>query len=331
MRVVSSTLQCERKKDMDADWSDTEMCDNPCKTANACPGGSPGLQPLQLCSPGCPVGSVPFSGYRKDMETPWKSMHLCLTLFCLLSFPCSSWVCGQGPPQTGPSNTAHSRWSVPPYYKDHVSGGWQRFLRSVGLPAALWCVLEVPGSDQLKVGPCTCVQAAAWCPAEFGHPSVLLFLTPRGRKSLQVRCWALPSGSFRSSSSTWAWWLQLLLSFLCSYCCHQVKTQMLYFSENPPFPPKQQDGFVSSCHISPDSAPASDFPISIYLTGVWLVHVPSDWCSLLSVLSGEGPAEPVEEAFGNWSRETALALLFQCKYISVLGWSDRIWPLGFIA
>lgn len=270
------------------------MCDNSCKTAEALPRGAPGLQPLQLCSPGCLVESVPFSEYRKEMETPWKSMHLCLTPFCLLSFPCSSWMAtvGQGPPQTGPLNAAHSSWSVPPSYEDHLSGGWQRLLLSFDVPAAIWCVLEVPGSDQLRVGPCISVQAAAWCPAEPGHPSVLLLLTTRGRKSLWVQCWALLSGSFRSSSITWAWQLQLLISFLCFYCCCQVKNQMLHLSGNPPFPPKQQDGIAG-----PDSAPTSNSPIRDYLMGAWLAHFPLDWRSLLSTLSGEGRTEPVKEAF----------------------------------
>lgn len=88
MRVVSSTLQYEGKKDTEAGWSGTKVCD-----ALVC-------DTRQLCSPGCLVGPLPFSERRWRLPgSPCTSVQ---THFCL-SFPRSSWVCG--------SRTA-SNWAI---------------------------------------------------------------------------------------------------------------------------------------------------------------------------------------------------------------------------
>lgn len=66
--------------------------------------------------------------------------------------------------------SSHSSLSVPLYYKTHcghykilypLPGGWQRLLPSVDLPAAIWCVLEEPGSEQHGLHHCACCSSVS--------------------------------------------------------------------------------------------------------------------------------------------------------------------------
>lgn len=125
------------------------------------------------------------------------------------------------------------------------------------------------------------MHAAVRCPAEASHPSLLL-LHITGEENPHV-CSARPySQALLGPASS-------LVLCSCSFSfpflsmlllLHQTKSQMLHCSENASSPPKQQDGTVSSCQLSPQSAHGTNSSIRDYLLRAWLVRVRSDWRSL---------------------------------------------------
>lgn len=286
MRVVSSTLQCERKKDTDAGWSGTKMCDSSCswaapKTAEAFPRGALELQPLQVCSPARPAGSVPFSEYRREMEIPQKSMHLCLTPFCPLSIPCSLWVCG-------PRTT--SGWAVklsPQQLLCATVLQGPLFGRVAEAPTFSWlasCYLTCFGSAWLwpawgrSVHLCaSCCLVPCWAQPPFWaaapHPLV--------KKILMA---AVPGPSVRLFSGPGALGFCCYSSFFPSYAfiaAVRLKAECCAFQKTHLFPQSSRMA-LSALASSPLSLlpPLTNNPVKDYLMGARLVRVPSDWCSL---------------------------------------------------
>lgn len=240
--------------------------------------------------------------------------------------------------------SAHSSWSVP-LYKTHCAhyktlyplpGGWQRLLPSVDLPAAVWHVLEEPGSEEHGVGPCTTAHAAARCPAEASHHSLLLLHITDEENPHACSARRCSQDLFGPASSLG----------LCSYsfsfpsraliAAVRLRAKRCTVQITHLFPQSSRMARLALASFPLGLLMALTPPLEIILWGHGLytfaqTDVHSDWCSLLCTLSGGGPAEPVEGVFGSQSRETLLALPLQRKNISGLGWLDRTWPLGFIA